>query len=139
MAWRIFDELERFRDEMNQLLGSGWAVSHRPRLDGDPPVNLYETPEEFILVAEVPGADRQKFEISLTAGLLSIKGEYRQVADMPEWVREERAKGAFRRVVNLSDQVDPGRVEAAYKDGILTVRAAKMEAAKPKQIAVKVS
>lgn len=139
MAWRIFEELERLRDDMNRLVATNLGASRGVRSAEDVPLNLYETPEEIIAVAEIPGADRQKFEISLAAGMLSIKGEYKEEGTKPERVREERSKGSFRRLVNVSDQVDPSKVDARYRDGILTVRIAKAETAKPKQIQVKVS
>jgi HSP20 family protein len=139
MVWSVFNELERLRNEMNQLLGSDWRPRFLQRAPAGPPVNLYETPEEFVAVVEVPGADRAKFDISLTAGSLSIKGEFKAEKETGDWIREERPRGAFHRVVNLSDEVDPAKVDAVYRDGILTVRVAKAEAAKPRQIEVKVS
>lgn len=139
MVWRVFHELERLRDEMNQILGVDWRPRIASGMRSDPPINLYETPEEYVVLAEVPGADRKKFDISLTAGTLSIKGEYRTETESADWIREERPEGAFHRMVNLSEQSDPNKVDASYKDGILTVRIAKAEAARPKQIEVKVS
>jgi len=139
MVWRVFQELERLRDEMNGLLSSDWRPQFGSIARTGPLLNLYETPEDYVVVAEIPGADRKKLDVSITAGTLSLKGEYKPRTEEAEWVREERAKGEFHRVVSLTGEIDPNKVDATYKDGILTVHVAKAEAARPKQIQVKVS
>ena len=139
MFWGLLQDIERLRDEMNCLLDydPGFAVT--TRYGSGPFVNLYETPEEFIVVAEVPGADKKKFDVSLRGGALSIKGEYKAEPESDACICGERPEGEFSRTVNLSGLVDTAKVDASYRDGFLKVRVAKADSMKPKQIEVKAS
>ncbi len=138
MVWQLFRELDRLRDDFNRRLGYGseWGPVYRGEA---PPVNIFETPEEYIVTVEAPGADRETFEVSFTAGSLSVRGQYKQPEVKGELIRSEMPTGSFSRIVRLPEQVDPNGIHADYKDGVLTVRAAKTPEAKPKRIKVKVS
>ena len=138
MVWRMFGNLDRLRSEMNHLFRSEMWPRYQVRERLVPPVNIYESPEEFIVVFEIPGADKEKFDITLTAGNLHLSGAFREYGEAGEVQREERPRGSFKRTVALSADVDPAKVEAGYKDGVLTVRVAKAEAARPKRIEVNV-
>jgi HSP20 family protein len=139
MVWRMFKDLELVREQLDRALHPFHSRAFT-RSDFDfPRINIYETPEEFVVVSEIPGANREKFDISMTAGNLTIRGEIRKIEEEGQLLRSERPAGAFGRVVQLSDKVDPKRVEAAYANGVLTVRVAKAEEAKPRQIEVKVA
>lgn len=140
MVWRWIRDLDRVRRDLNHLVReshpSRWVVHAE---EADPPLNVYESPEEVLVTAEVPGADREKFDVSLTSGLLQIRGSYRSEAPQGTLLRSERPKGAFVRVVRLGEHLDPHNVHAAYGDGILTVRVAKSREALPRKIEVKVN
>ncbi|MHC4598825.1 MAG: Hsp20/alpha crystallin family protein [Planctomycetota bacterium] len=134
MVWRLFRDLDRLRDQLQRPLA--WRSLHNP---GDPAVNVYETPEEFVAQFEVPGAEREKFDVSFTAGVLKILGEYRVSDVAGALLRSELPEGPFQRAVRLSDDVDPGKLNASYENGVLTVRLAKSEAARPRRIEVKMN
>jgi len=104
-----------------------------------PPFDVSETENEIIVKAELPGMDVKDIDIALTDGLLTIKGERRlEKEDKKEnYHRIERQFGSFSRSLNLGEKVKADGIEAAYKDGILTVTLPKAEESKPKKIEVK--
>ena len=104
-----------------------------------PPFDLSETEKEVIVKAELPGMDVKDIDIALTDGLLTIKGERQlEKEDKKEnYHRIERQFGSFSRSLNLGTKVRSEGIEAAYKDGILTVTLPKVEASKPRRIEVK--
>jgi HSP20 family protein len=85
--------------------------------------------------------DRDDIQVSLHDGVLKIEGEKKQASEKKEksFYRSERTYGRFSRSFRLGSKVDAEKVDASYKDGVLTLTVAKVEAAKPKQIEVKVS
>lgn len=139
MFWGLFRDMERLRDEMSCLLDTSSWSNPGWRYSEGPAVNLYETPEEYVVVAEVPGADKKKFNVSLRGGALSIKGEYKAEPGGDECICGERPEGSFSRLVNLPGSVDGGKVDASFRDGYLKVRIPKAESSKAKQIEVKLS
>ncbi len=133
----MFRDLADLKNEMNRVFGSfgsGWA-----RSEVKAPVNVYESPEEYIVLMEAPGADKSKFDVSLKSGNLVVKGEIPSL--MPEKAdlhRSERACGEFVRSIELPGKVDGSKVEASFRNGLLEIRAVKAEEEKPKQVVVKV-
>ena len=106
-----------------------------------PLTNLYEDKEAVYLEALAPGVDPATLDVSVAGNTLSITGEKRRVAGdvKPEaFHRSERATGKFVRHIQLPVEVDDNKVQADYKNGLLTVTLHKAEKAKPKQIAVQV-
>ena len=104
-----------------------------------PAFDVSETEKEVIVKAELPGMDVKDIDIALTDGLLTIKGERKlEKEDKKEnYHRIERQFGSFSRSLNLGTKVRSEGIEAAYKDGILTVTLPKVEASKPRRIEVK--
>ena len=104
-----------------------------------PALDVVETPETFVVKAEVPGIDPKDIEISVSGDTLNIRGEKR--AEKEEkgktWYRVERSYGSFHRSVPLPIGVKADRVEAESKDGVLTITLPKIPEAMPKRIAVK--
>jgi HSP20 family protein len=104
-------------------------------------VDLYEDKDNVVVKAELPGMKREDVEVSLHDGVLSISGERKseEKFEAAETYRTERFVGRFQRTLTLPAQVDAAKVNALYRDGILTVTLPKLEEAKPKQIEVKVN
>jgi HSP20 family protein len=104
-----------------------------------PAFDLSETENAIVVKAELPGMDVKDIDIALTDGLLTIKGERKlEKEDKKEdYHRIERQFGSFSRSLNLGERVKADGIEAAYKDGILTVTLPKAEESKPKKIEVK--
>ena len=130
--------LEPFRHEMEELFdrvsapGAGVA-----RAGVHPPVNLYETNGAYVLTAELPGLRVEDIEITVERDRLTLRGERR--IDHPQDAslhRVERRGGAFRRTVQLPVEVDGEKVEAAYRNGVLTLRIPKAPQHQPRRITV---
>jgi HSP20 family protein len=104
-----------------------------------PAVDIRETPEALMVYAEVPGLSRDDIQITLENNVLTLSGERRFEKDTKEqdWHRIERSYGTFSRSFGLPNNVDPEKVEASFKDGVLLVKIAKAEMARPRKIAIK--
>ncbi len=105
-----------------------------------PAVDVIETPEEYQILADLPGVDKKDLEVTLTGTLLSIKGSRKEESESRtrKQYRKETSAGKFRRTLDLPSQVDASKVEAEFKDGVLSLRIAKREEAKTKLITVSV-
>ena len=103
-------------------------------------MDVAETDDAVIVKAEVPGVDPKDIEVTLTGGVLTIKGEKREEKEEKgkRTHRIERAYGAFSRSIDLPEGVDPDNITAECKDGVLTVTLPKKPEAKARQIKVEV-
>ena len=141
-TWSPVDRLASLRDEMDRLfdftlpardsgLFSGWS----------PALDVHDEKDNLVVQVELPGMKKDEIDISLHDGVLTVSGERKSERKQKEGetFRSERYFGKFQRSLTLPTQVDGDKVQAAYKDGVLTVSLPKAEAAKPKQIAVSVS
>ena len=104
-----------------------------------PPFDVSETEGEIIVKAEIPGMKVEDIDITLTDGFLTIKGERKMEKEdkQENYHRIERQYGSFSRSLNLGLKVEAESIDAAYKDGVLTVTLPKAEEDKPKKIEVK--
>jgi HSP20 family protein len=109
--------------------------------DWAPSVDIAETPEEFLIKAELPEVKKEDVKVSVENGVLRLAGERKQEKEEKgrKYHRVERSYGSFLRTFTLPDNVDDTKVHAEFKDGVLNVRLPKTEKAKPKAIEVKVS
>jgi HSP20 family protein len=135
-----FAELDRIRREFDRLFDeftSGFFPGERSGVF--PPVNVYEGKEHYLLTAELPGVDPSDVEITVTEDSLTIRGERKpdDGGESANYHRRERGSGTFRRVITLPDKVNPDKVEATSRRGILYVRLPKAEEVKPRQIQIK--
>ncbi len=140
-VWPSFDRWASLRDEMNSLfeLPSMGSFARQTQLFGgwSPALDLYQNNDNVIAVVELPGMRKDDIDISLHDGMLTIAGERERTSDEGENAeRTERFSGKFRRSVSLPTRVDAGKVNASYKDGILTITLPKAEEAKPKKVEV---
>ena len=107
-----------------------------------PPVDIFQSDEhELVLKVELPDMSREDIDINIENFVLTIKGEKKVSNDVKEeqYHHVERRYGAFSRSFSLPQTVDPGRVSAEYKQGVLTVRLPLREDAKPRSIKVEVA
>ena len=106
-----------------------------------PPLDLVETPTHYALSVDLPGVDPEKVDVAFDEGVLTVRGERAPAGELPDdarAVRRERRDGAFARRVAFRQEVeiDVEHIEAAFKDGVLTVTVPKVEKAGPRQIPV---
>ena len=102
-----------------------------------PPVDIFENEESLIVVADLPGVEKDGIDIRVDDNILTIKGnaKYTQKANV---LRQEFTLENYYRQFQLSDEVDQGKLSAELKNGVLTLIMPKAEKSKPKQIKVKV-
>jgi HSP20 family protein len=102
-----------------------------------PPVNLYESGDSYVLTAELPGLRVEDIQVSVERDRVTLRGERRiehpQDASLH---RVERHAGAFRRTIQLPVEVDGEKVEAVYRNGVLTLRIPKAPEHQPRRITV---
>jgi HSP20 family protein len=131
---RLHDEMDDlFKDFFGDWDGPFWGRTHWPALD------VAENENEFTVKAEVPGCKAEDIDISVHGNILTISGEKKQEKEEKGkgYRHTERSYGTFRRDLNLASEVDSNKVEATYKDGILSIRLPKTEKTKAVKIKVK--
>jgi HSP20 family protein len=135
-----------FRQEMDKLMDDFFgAFDFRPfstRPDAFlPQIDVVDTDKEIKVSAELPGMDDKDIEVSLTNESLTIKGEKREESEKKgkDYYRSERSYGSFTRTIPLPVEIDTEKVEASFKQGVLTVNLPKTKQAlgEAKKISVK--
>lgn len=139
-----FDRLTNLRDEINRLFDTPFGESGRETefFNGwSPALDVYEDKDSVIVKTALPGMKRDQIEVSLQDNTLTISGERKseRTEGAGSTSRSERFFGRFQRTVTLPKPVDTTKVNARYKEGILTVTLSKTEESKPRQIEVKVN
>lgn len=147
--WDIIKEMERlhrdldgvFRDfGFDRLLGP--AFEPGVGLRDYPRINLREDADNLYVEALLPGVDPAQVELNLLGDTLTISGERAAEDDAGEgrtWHRRERGLGKFMRSVELPMTIDPEKIKAEARHGLLRITLPKAAAAKPKKISVKVN
>jgi HSP20 family protein len=144
LRWRPLGEVDSFKREMDRMFdnffGSGTETSESS-LTWYPSVDIKETKDEFVMMAEVPGMSKDDIKINISENTLTIKGEKKEEKkeDDHNYHRVERRYGTFQRSFTLPTQIQGSKVKAAYKDGVLTITMPKKEEVKPKEIPITVS
>jgi HSP20 family protein len=136
----LFDDFRRVEDEMDALFGRWpWPAGIRSVARGTyPPINVGATPEQVDVYLFAAGLEPKTLDISMQENLLTVSGERKApVEQNVDYYRKERFDGAFRRVISLPENVDPDRVDARYRDGVLQIHVQRRAAARPRQIEVK--
>jgi HSP20 family protein len=105
-----------------------------------PAVDIAEHDDEYLVKVELPGVNKDEVKLTLENNILTIRGEKKQEKETKKenYHRVERSYGSFQRSFTLPAAVKSDKIDASYKDGILSVSLPKTEEAKPKQIEVKV-
>ena len=135
----LVDDFRRLHQAIDELLGDDNAeggIRSVPR-GTFPAINVLQTPNDVQVYAFAPGVDPKSLDVSVHQGLLRISGRRALVRrEQAIHYRRERFSGDFDRTLSLSDDIDPARVEAAYRDGILHIRLQRRESSKPRQIEI---
>lgn len=136
----VWSEMDRLHEEMNRMFD---RYGHRDRLGGMAPsypaLDLWQDENNLYIEAELPGMKLEDLEIYVSGeNQLGLKGsrgvpEHEKAA----WHRRERTYGEFTRAISLPCPVDADQVHAALKHGVLTITLPKVEATKPRRIAVR--
>lgn len=144
VKWDPLRDLLSIQDRMNRLFEQ--TLSRSRAEEGiapstwTPAVDIYETPETVVMKAELPGLTREDIEIQIRDNTLILRGERRFAKDVEQenYLRIERAYGAFQRSFTLPASIRQEEIRAVFRDGVLELTLPKAEEAKPKRIAIEV-
>jgi HSP20 family protein len=136
MSLSRFEPLVNFRvfeDAVNRMLTE--PQTNRP---WSPAVDIYETENELVLKADLPEVDAKDVDVRVENQTLTLSGERKFESEKSEkgFHRIERSYGNFTRSFTVPNTFDTSNVAAAFKNGVLTVKLPKKEAAKPRQIKI---
>ncbi|MFQ5722935.1 MAG: Hsp20/alpha crystallin family protein [Terriglobia bacterium] len=136
----LHEQIDRLFEDSLARLRSDWGGEALDGARWSPAVDIVESDNDIVLRADLPGLDPKQLEVSVQDGTLTLKGERKFERDVKEdnYRRVERAYGSFMRSFALPQWVDPDKVDAQYRNGVLEVKLPKRPESKPKQIKVAV-
>jgi HSP20 family protein len=142
VRWEPARDMTTLRDAMGRLfedafIGPGWLAPAWGAAEMLP-VDMYETEDDIVVKATVPGVKPDEIDVTVTGDLLTIKGEFKQEekTEKPNYLRQERRFGSFCRQVGLPVGVNADKAKASFENGVLTLEMPKVEAAKTKTVKV---
>ena len=147
-TWDVFKELDNLRREIDEAFrGAGYNRTTGPTFLSPattrrfPLVNFSEDEGHVYIEALVPGVDPKDVDLSVLRNTVTISGERKPFVEKEGQIvhRTELGSGKFSRTVELPVDIDPDKITASCKDGIMLVTLAKAEHAKPKKIDIKLS
>ena len=143
IRWEPMREAMTLRDAMDRLFDEAftrpWGMMGGGRGSSAPAVDMYQTDNEMVVKAAVPGMKPEDVQIAVTGDVLTIKGETNEKSDTKEkayHIREQRW-GTFERMISLPTAVVSDKAQAEFENGILTITLPKAEQVKPRIISVK--
>lgn len=150
VKWSPMKELEEMRKEMERHFEEFFEPFHRRRRwwpkpsEGGvivPNVDVYDRKNEIVVKAEIPGAEKDRIDLTITKDAITIKGEVKKEEEIKDedYFAREISYGSFTRTVALPTEVESEKAKAIFKNGILEIVLPKKEEAKPKEIKVEVS
>ncbi len=140
IRWEPVREMMTLREAMDRLFDDAFtrpismsAVSSMPAID------LYQTADEIVVKAALPGLKPDEVQISVTGDVLTLRGEFKQQEEKKEatWHIREQRYGSFERSIMLPTEVQTDKAKADFENGILTISLPKAEAVKPRTINIK--
>jgi HSP20 family protein len=136
----LFREFQRLEQELDEFFAGGtpWTGGIRSLPPGTfPAVNVASSADAVTVYVFAPGIDARSLEIQLQQNVLTVDGRREAARESSAtYYRNERFDGAFRRVIALPEDVDPEKVEASYRDGIVEIRIQRHESSKPRRIEI---
>ncbi|MEA1947284.1 MAG: Hsp20/alpha crystallin family protein [Thermodesulfobacteriota bacterium] len=143
MRWNPRRELFGLHNSINRMFDN--FISPTVRSDEalsvrgwNPVVDIYENEENIVITAELPGVDKKDMTVDVKGRVLTLKGERSTDNEVKEdkYYRQERCYGKFERCFTLPVEIDPEKIKADYKDGVLKIDIPKAEESKPKQVTI---
>ena len=141
MALVRWEPFNRELSEFNRFLDDALRTWREPGEPGSwaPRIDVYEKGDNIIVDAEIPGLNKEDIEVTVENQTLNVRGEKKESKETKRegFYHSERFYGNFHRAVTLPAPVDVSKIEATYKDGVLTVTMPKAAEARAKHIAIK--
>ena len=136
VRWEPVRELATLQTEMSRLMNGLFEGNGRAAQEWIPAVDAWETEHELVYAFDLPGVPEDKIAVELHDDTLTVSAERERTAERREdgFARFERRVGTFSRAVGVPTGVTEDGIKADYRDGVLEIRVAKPEAAKPRRI-----
>jgi HSP20 family protein len=135
-----FETLLRFQDDLSRAIGTRGQQprEHVSTRVWSPVVDVYEDTDAIVIKTDLPGVNQDEIDIEMNNDMLTIRGErkFDDEARRDNYVRVERQYGAFQRSFTIGVPVEPDRIKAVYKNGILELTLPKAEITKPRKVQV---
>jgi HSP20 family protein len=132
-----FDALFQFQQALDSFRTSGWLGAGPSAGGAYPPLNVFRQGDDIVLIAEVPGVRKEDLQVQVKGNTIRLSGRKGvQYGERSSLHRRERLAGNFDRAVTLPVEIDPDRVRAECRDGILALYLPRAERDKPKSIAI---
>ena len=132
-----FDTLFALQRALDARLASDWMGAGTTAGGSYPPVNIFQQGDDFVLVVELPGVAKSDLSIEAKENAIRIAGKkevtYQEDASIH---RRERIRGVFDRTIAIPIQIDPDRIRAEYRDGVLALFIPRAELEKPRTIKI---
>ncbi len=126
------------QEAMDRTFDTGFFDSTTTSRGVYPPVNIFENNDDLVLVAELPGVKKEDMNIEVKGNTIRLAGERKiKYGENVSYHRVERNSSKFDRTLRLPYNVEPDKVKAEYKDGLLVISLSRAESDKPKQITIK--
>ena len=140
MKWNPFAEFGTLHRELATLI-DGRTSNATAVAEWAPVVDIIEDDAAYVIKAELPEVRKEDVRVQLEDGVLTLSGERKieREEKARKYHRVERAYGVYSRSFALPEDINPEKIDASYKDGVLTVSVAKSERAQPKKIAIRVN
>lgn len=138
-----FREIEEMSNRLNRFftpMPRLWGENGDQMMEWAPAVDIEETDNEYLLKADLPEVKKEDVKVEILDGTLSVQGERKHEKEEKnrKFHRVERAFGRFERTLALPADVDPAKVSADFKNGVLEVHMPKAPQVTPKPVEVKV-
>ena len=132
-----FDHLFRLQRDLDSRLASGWLDDGTAGMGAYPPINVFQQGHDFVAVIELPGVAKSDLELQAKESTIRISGKKGiDYGDKVSVHRRERVAGTFDRTITLPVRIDPERIRAEVRDGILALFIPRAESDKPRAIAI---
>jgi len=145
VRWDPFRELDTLQHSINRLFDDNFRFLKVPEAtltqgEGAFPVDIKDTPESILVMAELPGFSKEDIKVSYTDNMLSIKGERtrEEKEQGTSFLRVERSYGSFSRSFSLDVPIKQDEVKARYQDGVLEITLPKKDDTVKKEINVEI-
>ena len=133
-----FEALFSLQRALDARRASDWMGERTTAMGSYPPINIFQKGDDFVAVIELPGINKAELQLEAKENTIRISGgkaiNYGEGASMH---RRERVSGVFDRTISVPIEIDPGRIAAEYRDGVLALSIPRAESQKPRTIKIK--
>jgi HSP20 family protein len=139
IRWEPYREMTSLRELMDRVFEEPFSRAVTSGMLGGPAIDLYQTEDEVVVKASLPGVKADEINVSITGDVLTIRGAVQEEKSTKEsmYHLRERRYGSFSRTIPLPTVVVADKAKAEFEDGILTLTLPKAEELRPKTISVK--